>query len=88
MKSKYNWNSAIRASAEGEYPAAYSGNLASKIIKNQPSDLEVNVISNADYSSRLEFDLKRPFMKMAIEENQNKITAIVNRMLCKSHSQL
>jgi hypothetical protein len=64
---------AIRASAEGEYPAAAEGFLAKSVVKNQEGHLKLSVEATADYSARLEYDLKRPFMKMAALANHDYI---------------
>ena len=77
--SKYSWAAAIRASAKGEYPAANTGFLANNIILNQPNDLEVNVVSQAEYSAALEKN--RPFMQMSIDANDKNITKHLDKAL-------
>lgn len=67
------------ASAEGEYPAAITGNLANTINKNIINDSLVEVTANAVYAARLEYDLNRPFMAMSIEENDKKIAMEIEK---------
>ena len=67
-----------RASAVGEYPATDTGFLQSNIyIQKSPSGLSGSVVSQAKYSSALEFGTSkmgaRPFMQPSAEEVKPKI---------------
>lgn len=70
---KLDWNSAIKASAEGEYPAANTGNLHNSIVIDQPNNLIVKVIAGAKYAWYLENNLNRPFMQMSLEANKDNL---------------
>ena len=67
-----------QASAVGEYPATDTGFLQSNIyVQKSPSGLSGSVVSQAKYSSALEFGTSkmgaRPFMQPSAEEVRPKI---------------
>ena len=70
---KLDWNMAIRASAEGEYPVSNTGNLTNSMVVEPSGDMTVKVIAKAKYAWYLENDLKRPFMQLALMENKDEL---------------
>ena len=74
-----------RASAVGEYPATDTGFLQSNIyVQKSPSGLSGSVISQAEYSSALEFGTSkmgaRPFMQPSAEEVRPKMRRRARRI--------
>ena len=74
-----------RSSAVGEYPATDTGFLQSNIyVQKSPSGLSGSVISQAEYSSALEFGTSkmgaRPFMQPSAEEVRPKMRRRARRI--------
>ena len=65
-----------QASAVGEPPKTDTGYLASNII-TETNGLKVRVISQAEYSKILEYNMNRPFMFPSFEENKRNIEKLV-----------
>ena len=83
---KYNPRRTHKASASGEFPATDTGFLVNNISVRFTSDgLEGNVVSNANYSSLLEFGTSkmgaRPFMQPSLEQNRPKIRARLRKLI-------
>lgn len=70
-------------SAPGEYPNQDTGHLAGNIETNQVAPLVVEVSSNAEYSSPLEFGTSkmaaRPFMSTARDAKRKEVEQLVRR---------
>ena len=83
---KYNPRRTHKASASGEFPATDTGFVVNNISVRFTSDgLEGNVVSNANYSSLLEFGTSkmgaRPFMQPSLEQNRPKIRARLRKLI-------
>lgn len=90
---KYNPNRVHRASAAGEPPASDTGFLANNILFQIDTDgLAGSVDSRAGYSSYLEFGTRtlaaRPFMQPALEQNKNKIKAMIASEIKKAKDKI
>lgn len=70
-------------SKPGEPPNQDTGVLGNNIEVTQPSDFEVEISSNAPYSSALEFGTSRvqarPFMRPAIENTKDDVQKLISR---------
>ena len=82
---KYNPRREHTASSSGEYPASDTGFLANNITMNiNIGALRGEIISNADYSSHLEFGTSkmgaRPFMQPSAELVKPKIRSRIRKL--------
>ena len=77
---RYNPTRTHRASAPGEAPASYTGNLVSNIMVQEKGD-SIEVQSNAEYSKFLEYGTSkmeaRPFLFPAYEMSREKIVQAI-----------